>query len=410
MNKIIIHVDMDAFFASVEIRDNPSLIGKPLIIGSLPNERGVVSTCNYEARKYGVHSAMNIKEAYRLCPNGVYMHPNYEKYKKVSEQIHKIWDYYATESEAIALDEAYLDITSKVSSLDEARVIARTIKYRIKSELGLTCSVGLAYSKIAAKTASEEKKPNGYYEILNQQDFVDLVIDREVGALYTVGKKTAEKLNANGLYKVRDIQENRDKVIELFGKRGEFIVDLSFGIDNRELKEYRPENAQSISREITFQKDVSDFELIKDVLFLLALCVEKQVNKYRRHGGGVSIKITYSDMKTITRSKIVNSCDYAIEIQKEAISLLNQVELKTVRLIGTGVYNLSNSEIKQLSLDDFSMEKKDNIFKQTKNEFDRLKKKYNLDFEKNLSKIYKMETLFKTVEYMRKYVKKKGYK
>ena len=400
MEKIIIHVDMDAFYASVEMRDNPSLKGKPLIIGSLPRERGVVSTCNYEARKYGVHSAMNIKEAYRLCKNGIYMHPNYEKYKMVSNQIHKIWDYYTDEKEAIALDEAYLDITKKVKSIDEARMIAKTIKRRILNEIGLTCSVGIGYSKLAAKTASEEKKPNGYFEILSEDDFINLVIDRDVSSLYTVGKKTTEVLHNNGIYKVRDIQDNKEKVIKLFKNRGEFIVNLSFGIDNREIKPYKRENAQSISREVTFQKDVDNYDYLKDVLFLLSLCVENNMKKYRLHASGVHLKITYSDMKTITRSRISKSCDNAIEIYKESLHLFNQIELKSIRLIGVGVYNLSNTEYKQLSLDDILFDDI-NIEDKTNNEFDRLKNKYKLDFQNNVNKLFKMETLYKTIEYMR---------
>ncbi len=187
MDQIIIHVDMDAFFASVEVRDDPSLRGKPLIIGSLPNERGVVATCSYEARKYGVRSAMNIKEAYRRCPHGIYMHPNFYKYKAVSDKLHEIWDTYAAASQTIALDEAYLDVTETAKTWEGARVIARTIKQRTLDELGLTCSVGLAYSKTAAKMASEEKKPNGYFEIPSAEDFVKLIIDRDVRILYTVG-------------------------------------------------------------------------------------------------------------------------------------------------------------------------------------------------------------------------------
>ena len=165
MDQIIIHVDMDAFYASVEIRDDPSLRGKPLVIGSLPNERGVVATCSYEARPFGVRSGMNIKEAYRLCPHAVFMHPNFEKYKAVSRQLHEIWNTYASASQAIALDEAYLDVTEQAKDFDGAREIARTIKRRTLDELGLTCSVGVAYSKTAAKTASEEKKPDGCFEI-----------------------------------------------------------------------------------------------------------------------------------------------------------------------------------------------------------------------------------------------------
>ncbi|MBR0307771.1 MAG: DNA polymerase IV, partial [Mogibacterium sp.] len=145
-NQIIIHVDMDAFYASVEVRDDPSLAGKPLIIGALPTERGVVATCSYEARKYGVHSAMNIKEAYRRCPHGLYMHPNFEKYRSVSAQLRKIWYDYAVKMELIALDEAYLDVTYSAGDFERAGEMAREIKARTRSELGLTCSVGIAYS------------------------------------------------------------------------------------------------------------------------------------------------------------------------------------------------------------------------------------------------------------------------
>ena len=145
-SQIIIHVDMDAFYASVEIRDDPGLAGKPLIIGALPSERGVVATCSYEARKFGVHSAMNIKEAYRLCPNAVYMHPDFEKYRKVSAQIRNIWNDYAVVMETVALDEAYLDVTYSAGSFERAGEMAREIQSRIRSELGLTCSVGVAYS------------------------------------------------------------------------------------------------------------------------------------------------------------------------------------------------------------------------------------------------------------------------
>ena len=148
---------MDAFYASVEIRDNPALKGKPLIIGSMPNERGVVATCSYEARKYGVHSGMNIKDAYRKCPDGIYMHPNFDKYKMVSARLHEIWAAYASASEYIALDEAYLDVKEKAKDWDGARQIARLIKQRTREEVGLSCSVGLAYSKTAAKRRAKKK-------------------------------------------------------------------------------------------------------------------------------------------------------------------------------------------------------------------------------------------------------------
>ena len=325
MNQIIIHVDMDAFYASVEMRDHPSLRGKPLIIGSMPNERGVVATCSYEARKYGIHSAMNIKEAYRRCPNGIYMHPNFDKYKAVSAQLHEIWNTYADASEYVALDEAYLDVTGKAKNFDGAREIAHTIKRRTRDELGLSCSVGVAYSKTAAKTASEEKKPDGYFEIPDEKAFVDLMAERDVRSLYTVGVKTAGKLHTAGIHTVRDIQEKREEVIRLLGKQGQWLTQIAFGMDNRKVVPYQPQNAKSISRELTFQEDVSNDVLLKDVLFLLSLCVDNRAKRYGLYGKGVTLKITFSDMKNITRSKAVMSCESAIEIYKEALQLFEQV-------------------------------------------------------------------------------------
>lgn len=426
--QIIIHVDMDAFYAAVEIRDNPRLKGKPLIIGSLPTERGVVATCSYEARKYGVHSAMNIKEAYRLCPHGIYMHPNFEKYRAVSAQIHEIWNDYAVRMESIALDEAYLDVTYSAGSFERAGEMAREIKARTVSEVGLTCSVGVAYSKTAAKTASEEKKPDGYFEILNKQQFIDLMIDRDVRALYTVGAKTAEKLNKIGIYKVRDIQERRDEIVERFGKHGQLITELAFGIDDRKVVAYKPEDAKSMSREVTFQKDVNDYELLKDVLVLLALSVEDRARRHNLHGKGVSLKLTYADMQSITRSRVVPSADSADTIYQETVRMLDQVEKRPVRLVGAGIYNLSGDEGWQLTLEDYMQgymqdymqdepapgsgadqdagpalratpgEKRQSLDGRLHD----LQQKYGLDFAGHLDDIFHGETLHRTIEYMRK--------
>ncbi len=403
MNQIIIHVDMDAFYASVEVRDDPSLRGKPLIIGSLPNERGVVATCSYEARKYGIHSAMNIKEAYRRCPNGIYMHPNFDKYKAVSSQLHAIWESYATAAEYIALDEGYLDVTETAKTFDGAREIAHSIKRRTLDELGLTCSVGVAYSKTAAKTASEEKKPNGYFEIPDEKAFVDLMIDRDVRSLYTVGAKTAEKLYAAGINTVRDIQEKQEEVVRLLGKQGQWLTRLAFGKDDRRVEPYLPENAKSISRELTFQQDVENDILLKDVLFLLSLCVEHRAKRHGLYGRGVTLKITFSDMKSITRSKAVATLDSAIEIYREAVNLFEQVKKRPIRLIGAGVYNLSTEYERQLSFDDYFVDKKQVLEAELKQQFDLLQSRYHLDFAGHLEQIYHGETLHKTAEYMRKH-------
>lgn len=404
MDQIIIHVDMDAFFASVETRDNPALRGKPLIIGSLPSERGVVATCSYEARKYGLHSAMSIKEAYRLCPNGIYMHPNMDKYKAVSGQLHAIWNTYASAAETIALDEAYLDVTEQAGDLEGARRIARTIKRRTKDEIGLTCSVGVAYSKTAAKTASEEKKPDGYFEIPTAQDFVNLISGRDVRAIYTVGEMTAGKLYALGIRTVRDIRENQETVIGLLGKQGQWITRLALGIDERKVTPYRPEDAKSIGREVTFQEDVSNYGLLRDVLVLLALCVERRAKRYGLYGNGITLKLTYFDMKSITRSQKTFGCDNAVAIYQEAVELLDHVENRPVRLIGVGIHNLSGEDGRQLTMEDVSAHAKEQRDAERKKLLLALQNRYRLDFAGHLEQIYQADTLYKTVEYMRKHI------
>ena len=404
MKQIIIHVDMDAFYASVEVRDDPSLRGKPLIIGSLPHERGVVATCSYEARKFGVRSGMNIKEAYRLCPQGIYRHPDFEKYKTVSTQLHAIWDSYAAASEAIALDEAYLDVTERAVDFDGARQIASEIKRRTREELSLTCSVGVAYSKTAAKTASEEKKPDGYFEIPTREDFIDLLSDRDVRALYTVGAKTAEKLHASGIRTVREIRENADAVMRMFGKQGIWIVQLANGIDDRRVVPYRPEGAKSISRELTFQEDVENFALLQDVLLLLALCVEHRAKRYGLHGRGVTLKLTYGDMKSISRSKLLGDCDDAMTIYETASDLLREAQRRPVRLIGAGIYNLSGEEGRQLTLDDLSEDARHLRERKLRAALDALQRRYGLDFAGHLEDIFHSGTLHRTAEYMRKHL------
>lgn len=394
---------MDAFYASVEIRDNPELAGKPLIIGSLPTERGVVATASYEARKYGVHSGMNIKEAYRLCPKGIYMHPNFDKYRAVSDQLHDIWNDYATAAESIALDEAYLDITETAGDWAGARKIAETIKRRTREEVHLTCSVGIAYSKTAAKTASEEKKPDGYFEIRTPEEFVDLIIDRDVRALYTVGARTAEKLKRVGIATVRDVRDRQDEVVRLLGKHGAHITKMAYGIDDRKVVPYDPLDTKSISRELTFQEDVSDFGLLDDVLFLLAMSVERRAKRKGLHGRGVTLKVTYADMKNITRSRIVVSSDSAATIWQEARDLLGQIEKRPVRLIGAGVYNLTGDDGWQMSLEDYLEESIDEKQQIIDSKLAELGERYHLDFAGNLDKIFSGTTLYRTAEYMRKH-------
>ena len=400
MDRIIIHVDMDAFYASVEIRDDPTLKGKPVIIGSMPHERGVVATCSYEARKYGVHSAMNVKEAYRLCPEGVFMHPNFDKYRKVSKQLHEIWEENSTAMEPIALDEAYLDVTTLAPNFEVAGNIAHSIKDRVLSEIGLTCSVGVSYCKAAAKIASEERKPDGYFEIHNPQDFVDLIIDRDIRILPSVGKRTEERLKDVGIMTVRDLFDRQQEVIDILGSHGETVMDLARGMDDSEVTPYRPEDAKSISREVTFQEDVYDYGFLSDVLFILAMSVESRTKRYRLHGNGVVLKITYSDMKGITRSRVTRSCDDAISIHREASSMLYNLKKRPIRLIGVGVYNLSDSKLRQTTLDELFQTEK-GMSTAEKEMFDRLKRRYHIDFITRLAQMDRSDSLHRLIEDMR---------
>ena len=346
----ICHVDMDAFFAAIEVRDNPELFGKPLIIGALPNERGVVATCSYEARELGIRSAMGIKEAYRRCPHGVYMHPNMRKYSEVSRQIQEIWANFTDLVECVSIDEGFLDVTGSEHLFGGALAIGHEIKRRIKEDVGLTCSVGIGYSMMSAKLASEEKKPDGFFEILTAQDLKNLIIDRDVRIIYGVGAKTAEELRRIGITTVRHILENPQGVIALLGKHGKQIVELSNGIDHRKVTAYA--DMKSFGTEQTFQKDTSDFNYLKDVLLLTAQKLSFDIRCKGLYAQTITLKVTYADMKQITRAKSGDATDKAVVIYKTASALLDKIEKRPVRLIGITLSGFTSTPNLQLSLFD----------------------------------------------------------
>ena len=262
----------------------------------------------------------------------------------------------------------------------------------------------MAYSKTAAKTASEEKKPDGYFEIPTPEDFVSLIIDRDVRVIYTVGQMTAEKLYASGIRTVRAIRENPEMVIRLLGKQGQWITNLAFGIDDRKVTPYRPQDAKSISREVTFQEDVTHYGFLRDVLVLLALCVEHRARRYGLYGNGVTLKLTYFNMKSITRSRLTPACDSAVMIWRESARLLETVEKRPVRLIGAGIYNLSGEEGRQLTIEDFFDDARSRRDRELKELLDGLQNRYRLDFAGHLEQLYQSDTLHRTVEYMRKHM------
>jgi len=341
----ILHVDMDAFFAAVEMRDDPQLKGKPVIIGALPGERGVVSTCNYKAREFGVRSAMPISQAYKLCPHGVYMYPNGKKYAEVSKQIQKIWTAYTDIIEFVSIDEGFLDVTASQRLFGSAQNIAQEIKARTWNEIGLTCSVGLGYSMSAAKLASEEKKPNGYFEIMTPAAMRELIAPRSVRVVYTVGSKTAQRLERIGVRTVADIFKHADRVANVLGNHGIAIIDLARGIDDRSVGTRT--RGQSIGSEQTFQTDITDGDYLKDVLRLIARKLSYDIQQKGLYARCVTIKITYPGMRSITRSKTADATNLALDIYNRAEALFDKIEKDPIRLIGITLSNLTKEKEEQ---------------------------------------------------------------
>ena len=346
-NRQIIHVDMDAFYASVEQRDNPELRGKPVVVGGKPKSRGVVATCSYEARKYGIRSAMPLSEAYRRCPHAVFLPVDFAKYRRVSQQLHKIFQDYTPLVEPLSLDEAFLDVTASLRLFGSTENIARELKKRIKDELNLTASIGLAPNKFLAKIASDIQKPDGFVVI--DEDQIEAFLDPlPVERIWGVGPKTAEQLHELNVRTVRDLKKiDKPTLNRLFGQLGNQLYYLARGIDDRPVEPER--EAKSIGREITFQQDLTDPEVLKTYLLDLSLDVGRRLRKAGLKARTVTLKVRLADFKTLSRSRTLNySTDLDKEIYKEACQLLDELHLKTpVRLIGVTAHNLTCGEIQQ---------------------------------------------------------------
>lgn len=359
--RAILHIDMDAFYASIEQRDDPSLKGKPVIIGAKVG-RGVVSTASYEARKYGVRSAMPVSEAVRRCPHGIYIAPNIAKYRAVSEQIMDIFHRYTPDVEAISLDEAFIDVTGSQKLFGSAEQIGRAIKKNIYEELSLTASVGLAYNKFLAKLASDLDKPDGFYIVTPnelQQKIWPLSIRRMMG----VGSKTAELLERMGVKTIGQLAVMDKGLLEhLLGKAGGQMHELANGMDDRAVESVR--EAKSFGRETTFPTDISDTYMLETVLFTLADDVCHSLRSHHVKGRTVSIKIRYPDFKSITRAITLDQYTSSFEPIYDAVKLLMKQNYKDgtpVRLIGVTVYNLKQEvdiiEQQDLFLDKNAVEK-----------------------------------------------------
>jgi DNA polymerase IV len=299
----IVHIDMDAFFASVEQRDNPALRGKPVAVGG-SGDRSVVAAASYEARRYGVHSAMASSVAKRLCPHLIFVKPRFPVYTSISRQIRSILDEYTDLVEPLSLDEAYLDVTYIKKGKPSATLIAREIRQRIREETGLTASAGVSYNKFLAKMASEVKKPDGMFVILPEEAsaFID---DLEIRKFYGIGKVTAKKMSEMGILYGRDLKLlDRQELVRLFGKAGNFYYDIVKGNDNRRVEESL--ERKSIGGEETFEQDLYLPEHLKPELEAIAERVWHHISQSGKMGKTVTLKIKYNDFVQHTRSKTMS--------------------------------------------------------------------------------------------------------
>ncbi len=336
----ILHIDMDAFFAAVEQKRHPELIGKPVVIGGSgdPTERGVVSTASYEARKYGIHSAMPLRTAYKLCPEAVFLPVDYEEYSRVSEKVKNILREFSPIMEDVGIDEAFLDISESAESSEE---IAKKIKEKIKKELDLTCSIGISKNKLLAKIASDFKKPDGL-TIINERDIERIIWPLPVRKLWGVGPKTEAYLKTIEINTIGELAAlPLEKLIEHFGPSyGGYLYEASKGIDESPLvTHWEP---KSSSREITFQKDTDNWQTIAKTLAELAKDVADDIKRSGYLCRTVTVKIRFEDFKTYTRAKTMTEFTDSNEvIRKAAFEALGRLELKKrVRLIGVRVGNL----------------------------------------------------------------------
>jgi len=344
----IIHVDMDAFYASVEQMDNPELKGKPLAVGG-SGKRGVVSAASYEARKFGVRSAMSGVAARRNCPELIFVRPRFERYNEISKQIRKIFHDYSDLVEPLSLDEAYIDVTENKKGNPSATLLAKEIRQRIFDEVGLTASAGISINKFVAKVASDYNKPNGQ-KTVNPEDVIQFLEDLDIREFYGVGKVTAEKMYQKGVFTGKDLKaKSIDYLDEHFGKSGRYYYHVVRGIHNSEVRVNRIR--KSLAAERTFSENLSSEIFMLEKLDHIAEEVSKRLTKSKVAGKTITLKIKYSDFTLQTRSKtlpyFVSDKNVVLETAK---NLLYQEKLSnSVRLLGISLSNL-NTETKKVPI------------------------------------------------------------
>ena len=347
----IIHIDMDAFYASVEQRDNPKLKGKPVAVGG-DSPRGVVAAASYEARKFGIHSAMASVTARKKCPELIFIAPRFDIYKSVSKQIHEILIEYTSLVEPLSLDEAFLDVTNDKKHICSATLIAKEIKKRILEKTGLTASAGISNNKFLAKIASDYDKPDGLF-VIKPEEAEAFIEKLPVDKFFGVGKVTSRKMHKMGIVTGLDLKKySRNDLIVYFGKVGSYYYDIVRGIDLREVDPER--DRKSVGAERTFETDLVTLNEIYTELYKIGQILEERLRKINFKGRTLTLKVKFEDFEQITRSKSFNQALTMELINQTAIELASQIDYanKGTRLLGLSVSNSSEDKPDhQLSID-----------------------------------------------------------
>ena len=330
----IIHVDMDAFFASVEQRDTPEYLGKPLIVGGQPNSRAVVAACSYEARQFGIHSAMPCSQAYHLCPHAIFVSPRFEAYREVSDKIREVFWRYASEVEPLSLDEAYLDVTYTADYEGSATLIAQAIKRDILAETQLVASAGVSYNKFLAKIASDMDKPDGLYLIKPEQG-AKFIANLAIGKFHGIGPATEAKMNKLGINTGLDLRQwTKENLVNKFGKSGQYYFDIAQGIDNRPVRSERIR--KSLGKETTFSKDILLTSELLNQLESLAERVFDNLEKHQLTGRTLTLKVKYANFEQVTRAYTAENDLDLTTAKALLVTLLGRTNAgqKAVRLVG----------------------------------------------------------------------------
>jgi DNA polymerase-4 len=373
MARRIMHIDLDAFFVSVELVENPQLKGKPVVVGGRPQGRGVVASASYEARAFGLHAGMPLITASRLCPQAIFIQGSFPKYRRASARFMAILASFSPYLEPMGLDEAYLDATGFESIHGSARQMAARIKQRVKAELGLTASVGIASGKVVAKVASELAKPDGLLEVAEGKE-PSFLAPLPVASLPGIGQKSEQKLKSLGIDTIGKLSILPLKALKShFGASGEVLHRFARGIDQREVK--LPATAKSISRETTFGRDTKDRSQLKSTLRYLGERVGADLRQRGKRARCVNLKLRYADFTTLTRRHTLSQAfDSDQTIFDIGLKLLNRElsgEKRALRLIGIGVSEMVEAG-GQLDMLDSSARRQESLNKA----IDRIRKKY----------------------------------